>query len=153
MTKTDLEAKVGVDDKLLSLATDPLVGIVIEIEETLTKTPEIVDPTIEIDLELIKDMMTEDIPISLMKGAMITDQITGIEATTGKTVETDKIIEVMTQDRDMEIGVKVGKGPEIISVTELVIGREVETGTAKHEIDPELCQITEEVQGPGPTPE
>ena len=40
--------------------------------------------------------MTGDIPIGLMKGAMITDQVTGIEATTGKTVETDNMIEVMS---------------------------------------------------------
>ena len=61
-----------------------------------------------IDLEIITDVMTEDIPIGLMMGTITIDLITGVEATIGKTVETDKIIGVMTLDRDIEIGVKVG---------------------------------------------
>ena len=52
-------------------------------------------------------------------------------------METEKIIEVMTLDRDMEIGVKVGI--------------EVETEMGKCKIDPELCQMTEEDQGLGLT--
>ena len=75
----------------------------------------------------------------------------GVEATIGKTVETDKIIGVMTLDRDIEIGVKVGIGPEIIAVTEQGAEIEVETEMDKCEIDPELCQMTEEDQGPDPT--
>ena len=63
-------------------------------------------------------MMTEDIPIGLMVGAITIDLITGVEASIGKTAETGKIIGLMTLDRDMEIGMKIGIGPEIIAVTE-----------------------------------
>ena len=96
-------------------------------------------------------MMTEDIPISLMMGIITIDLITGAEATIGKTAEIDKIIEVMTLDRDMETEVNVGIGPEIIAVTEPGAETEVETEMDKHETDPELCPMTEEDQGPGPT--
>ena len=95
--------------------------------------------------------MTEDIPVSLLKGTMIMDLITGIEVITGKRVEKNKIIEVMTPDRDMEIEVKVGIGPEIIAETEPGTETEVETETDQLETDPELCQMTEDNQGPGPT--
>ena len=57
----------------------------------------------------------------------------------------------MTQDRDMEIGVKVGIGPEIIAVRDPEAETEVKTEIDKCETDPELCQMTEEDQGPGPT--
>ena len=97
------------------------------------------------------DMMTEDIPISLMKDAITTDQTTEGETTIGKTVETDKVIEVITLDRDMEMGVKVGIDPEIIVVTEPEVGIEVDTEMGKCKIDPELCQMTEEDQGLGLT--
>ena len=95
--------------------------------------------------------MTEDIPIGLMMGTITIDLITGVEATIGKTTETDKIVGVMTLDRDMEMGVKVGIDPEIIAVTEPGAEIEVETEIDKHKTDPELCQMTEENQGPGPT--
>ena len=94
--------------------------------------------------------MTGDIPIGLIMGAITIDLITGVEATIGKTVETDKIIGVMTLHRDMEMGVKVGIGLEIIAVTEPGAEIEVETGMDKCKTDPELCQMTEEDQGPGP---
>ena len=87
-------------------------------------------------------MMIEDITICLMKDIIITDQITEGETIIGKTVETDKITEVMTLDRDMEIGVRVGIKPEIIVVTEPEVGIEVETEMGKCKIDPELCQMT-----------
>ena len=94
-------------------------------------------------------MMTEDLTIGLMKDAITTDQTTEGETTIGKAVETDKIIEVMTLDKDMEIGVKVGIDPEIIVVTEPEVGIEVETEKCK--IDQELCQMTEKDQGLGLT--
>ena len=75
--------------------------------------------------------MTGDILINLMIGTMTIDPITGVEATIGKTAETDKIIGVMILDRNMEIGVKVGIGPEIIAVTEPGAEIEVETETNK----------------------
>ena len=94
--------------------------------------------------------MTEDIPIGLMIGAITIDPITGVEATIGRIAETDKIIGVMILGRDMEIGVKVGIGPEIIVVTEPGAEVEVETGMDKCKRDPELCQMTEEDQCQGP---
>ena len=42
--------------------------------------------------------MTGDIPIGLRMGTITIDPITGVEATIGKTAETDKIIGVMTLD-------------------------------------------------------
>ena len=93
--------------------------------------------------------MIEDITIGLLKNIIITDQITEGETIIGKTVETDKTIEVMTLDRDMEIGVKGGIDPEIIVVTEPEVGIEVETEAGKFKIDPELCQMTEEDQSLG----
>ena len=95
--------------------------------------------------------MTGDILIGLMKGAITIDPMTGVETTIGKTVESDKIIGVITLDRDMEIGVKVGIGPEIIAVTEPGAEIEAETGMDNCKTDPELCQMTEEDQDPGPT--
>ena len=92
-----------------------------------------------------------DIPIGLMKDTITTDQTTEGETTIGKTMETDKIIEVMTLDRDMEIGVKVERDPEIILVTEPEVGIEVETEEGKCKMNPELCQMTEEDQGLGLT--
>ena len=44
--------------------------------------------------------MTEDRHIGLMTDVVITDPVTGIEATTDKTIELDKIIGIMTLDRD-----------------------------------------------------
>ena len=86
-----------------------------------------------------------------MKDIIIIDQITEGETITGRTVETDKTIEVMTLDRDMEIEVRVGIDPEIIVVIEPEVGIEVETEMGKFKIDPELCQMTEEDQGLGLT--
>ena len=85
----------------------------------------ITDPTIEIGLGTTTDLMMEDITISLMKDIINTDQITEGETIIGKTVETDKTIELMTLDRDMEIGVRVGIDPEIIVETEPEVGVEV----------------------------
>ena len=82
---------------------------------------------------------------------IITDQIAEGETIIGKTVETDKTIQVMTIDRDMELGVRIGIDPEIIVVTEPEVGIEVETEMGKFKIDPELCQMTEEDQGLGQT--
>ena len=111
----------------------------------------IIDPTMEIGLEIIIDGMTEDLPIGSMTGIVITDLIIGVEATTDKTIEVDEIIEVMTLERDMEIGVKVGIGQETIAMTKTEVETEVETQMGKHKTGPELCQMTEEDQDPGPT--
>ena len=141
--------KVGLNHKLFSPTTDPLAGI--EIEEIIIIITEIADPTIEIGLGTTPDMMIEDITIGLMKDIIITDQITEGETIIGKTVETDKTIDIMALDRGMEIGMKVGIEPEIIEVTEPAVGIEVEAEMGKCKIDPELCQMTEEDQGLGLT--
>ena len=49
---------------------------------TITTITGIIDPTMEIGLEIIIDGMTEDLPICLMTGIVITDPIIGIEVTT-----------------------------------------------------------------------
>ena len=142
-TKIDLEARVGSDKKFSTSQEIPLVGVGIKIEEILVIIIEITGPIIEIDLAIITELMTGDIPIGPMMGA-ITDLRTGVEATIGKAVETNKIIGVMTLDRDMEIEVKVGIGPDILAVTEPGAEIEVETEMDKCKTDPELCQMTEE---------
>ena len=96
-------------------------------------------------------MMTRDIPISMMMGAITIDLMTGSEAAIGNMVESDKIIGGITLDRDMEIGVKVGIGPEIIAVIETGAQIEAEIEMDKCKTDPALCQMTEEYQDPGQT--
>ena len=118
---------------------------------TKTTITGIIDPTMEIGLEILIDGMTEDLPISLMTGVVITDLTTGIEVTTDKTIEIDKTIEVMTLDRDMEIVVKVGIGPETIVMTETEVETEAKTEMGRHRTGPELGQMTEEDQDPGST--
>ena len=95
--------------------------------------------------------MTEDPHISLMIDIVITNPIIGIEATTDKTIELDKIIEIMTLDRDIEIGVKVEIGLETILMTEIEAETEVQIEMDRHKIGPEPCQMIEENQDLGPT--
>ena len=57
----------------------------------------------------------------------------------------------MTLDRDLEVGVKVGIGPETIVMTETEAETEAETETGRHRTGPELCGMREEDQDPGPT--
>ena len=89
--------------------------------------------------------------MDLMTGMVITDPIIGVEVTTDKTTEVDKTIEVMTLDRDMEIGVKVEIVLENIVMTETEVETEAETEMGRHRIGQELCQMTEEDQDPGAT--
>ena len=118
---------------------------------TIITMTRIVDCTIEIGLEIITEGMTEDPHISLMTDMVITDLIIGIEATTDKKTELDKIIEIMTLDRDIEIGVKVEIVLKTIVMTEIEAETEVETEMDRHKIGPEPCQMTEGNQDPGPT--
>ena len=85
-----------------------------------------------------------------MTDLVITDPIIGIEATTDKTIDLDKIIEVMTLGRDIEIGVKVEIGLETIVMTEMETETEVGIEMDRHKIGPEPCPMTEENQDPGP---
>ena len=142
-TKTDLKAKVRVDHKIFSPTTGPLAGIGTEIEGIIIIIIEITDPTIETDQRTTIEIMIDEITIKLMK-----DIITEGEKITGKTVETDKTLEVMTPDRDMEIDVRVGIDLEIIAVIEPEVWIEVKTEMGKFKTDPGLCQMTEEDHDP-----
>ena len=84
--------------------TNPLVNTRIGMKGTIITMTGIIDQTIEIGLEIIIEGMTENLHISLMTDVVIADPIIRIEATTtDKTIEVDRIIEIMTLDRDMEI--------------------------------------------------
>ena len=65
---------------------------------------------------------------------------------TDRTIEVDKIIEEMTPDKEIETGVKVGIEPEIIAMIVLEVEIERETEMDRCNLDPELCQMTEEDQ-------
>ena len=87
--------------------------------------------------------MIDNITFKLIKDIIIIEQITEGETIRGRTVETDKTIEVMTLDRDMEIEVRVGIDLEIIVEIEPEVGIEVETEMHKFKTDPGLFQMTE----------
>ena len=74
--KTDLETKIGVDNKFYCLAIDHLAGIETEIEAIIIITIGITGPTIEIGLGIITNVITEVIPTGLMKDAIAIDKIT-----------------------------------------------------------------------------
>ena len=90
--------------------------------------------------------MIHDITIKLMKDIIIIEQLIEGETIIGKTVETDKTIQVMTLDGDMEIEVRVGIDLETIAVIEPEAGIEVETEIGKFKTDPRLYQMIEEDQ-------
>ena len=77
-----------------------------------------------------------------MKDAISTDRTIGREITIDKTIEIDKIIEEMTLDK--ETGVRVEIDWEIIVMTVLEVEKEVETEIDGCNLDPELCQMTED---------
>ena len=106
--KTDLEAKVGVDNKLFNPTIDHLAGIEAEIEGIIIITIEITDPNIDIDLGMITDVITEEIPTGPMRDAITTDRTMGGEITIGKTIEIGKIIVEIIIDK--ETGVRVERG-------------------------------------------
>ena len=145
--KTDVEAKVGVDNKIFSYTTDHLVGIEREIEGIIIITIEIIDPTIEIDPETVIDVITEEITTSPIKDIIITDKTIGEGIATERTVEIDKIIEEMTPDKDTETGMKVGTDQEIIAMIGLEAETEIDIEMDGCNLDPEHCQMTEEDQG------
>ena len=109
-------------------------------------TIEIIDPTLEIDPGTIIDVTIEEITTIPMRDIITIDRTIGGEMATDKTIEIDKIIGEMTPEK--ETGAKVGIDQEIIVMT----APEVETGTETEmdrcNLDPELCLMTEEDQGP-----
>ena len=117
---------------------------------TIITMTEIVDQTIEIGLEKITEGLTEDPHTSLMIDVVITDPITGIEATTDKKIELDKIIEIMILDRYRDRSESRDR-LETLVMTEIEAETEVEIEMDRHKIGPEPCQMTKENQDPGPT--
>ena len=84
-----------------------------------------------------------------MKDIIALDWTIGGEIAIDKTIEIDKIIEGMTQDK--ETGVKVGTDQGITAITVLEVEMEIETETDGCNPDPELCQMREEDHGLGLT--
>ena len=80
-----------------------------------------------------------------MRDIITTDRTVRGEIATDKTIEIDKIIEGMTLDK--ETGVRVGIDQEIIVMTVPEVETGVETETDRCNLDPELCQMTEEDEG------
>ena len=72
--KVDLEAKVGIDNRLISPTIDPSVWTGIEIGETTTTAETITGPTIGTNLETIIDVTIGEIAISLMKDGLTIDR-------------------------------------------------------------------------------
>ena len=142
--KVDLEAKVGTYNKMFSPAIDPSVGTGIEIGKTTTGAT--MGPTTGTDLQIIIDVTVGKIAIGLMKDGLIIGKTIG-EKISGKTTETDKIIEGMTPDKDTWIGVRVEIDQEIIVATILEAVTGTEMDACNKEL--ELCQMTEKVPGPG----
>ena len=146
-TKVDLEAKVGIDNKIINPVIGHSVGIGIE-REGITTTEIIIGPIIGIKLGTTTGVTIGEITISLMIDRSITDKTIGetiINKTIEGTTEIDKIIEEMTPNRGIGIEVRVERDQEITIVTIL------EMDICNKE--PEHYQMTETGQslGLGPT--
>ena len=89
-------------------------------------------------------MTIGEITINLMKDWVITGK------TIEETIETDKIIEGMTPNRGIEIGVRVETDQEITVVTILEVEIEMEMDRDNKEL--EHYQVTETGQDPGQGP-
>ena len=76
-----------------------------------------------------------------MRDVITIDSIIG-DIATDKTIEIDKITGEMTPDKETEV--KVGTYQEIIVMTVLEVEIEIETEMDRCNLDPELCQMTEE---------
>ena len=108
-----------------------------------------IGPTIETDPETIMDETIRETTTSLMKDDLTLDKTVGGETATDETIETGKIIEEMTPDRDIEIEVRVGIDQGHIMAIE--VEREIEMDRCNK--DPEFCQMTGKDLGPGPIQE
>ena len=128
---------------------DPSVGIGIETGETTT-VETIIGPTIGIGVETTVDMTIGEITIGLMKDGIPVGKTIG-QTITDMTIETDKIIEEMTPNRGIGIGVRVEIDQEIIVAT--ILGVEIEIEIDGCNKEPELCQMTETDLGLGLTQE
>ena len=106
--KTDLEAKAGVDNKIISPTIDHLAGTETEVEGIIIITIEITDPTIEAGLEMITDVITEETPTSPMRDKITTDRTIEGEFTIDKTIEIGKITEGITIDQEIGVRVEIG---------------------------------------------
>ena len=105
--KVDLEAKIEVDSRTFSPTIGLSAGIGIEVEEIII-VGTIVGLIIETDPGKITDETIGKTTTSLVKNDLTIDKTVEGETATDKTIETDKIIEEMIPDRDIEIGLRVG---------------------------------------------
>ena len=80
-----------------------------------------------------------------MRDIITIDRTIGGEIAIDKTIETEKIIQGMTLDKETEV--KVGIGLEIVVMTVPEVETGIETKTDGCNPDPELCQMTEEDPG------
>ena len=119
---------------------NPLAGIETDLEGIIII--EIIDPTLETDPGTVIDMTTEEIITCPMRDAVTTDRIIEGEITIDKSIEIDKIIEEMTLDK--EKGVRVEIDWEIIVMTAPGVEKEVEIEMDRCNLDPELCQMTDD---------
>ena len=100
--KVDLEAKIEVDSRIFS----PTIGLSAWIQIETGKiiiVGTIICPTIETDPETIIDEIIRETTNGLMKDNLTIGKTVGGETATDKTIETGKIIEEMTPDRDIDI--------------------------------------------------
>ena len=95
-------------------------------------------------------MTVGETTISLMKDELITGKTRG-ETVTKKTIETDKIIEGMTPNRGIGIGMRVETDQETIVVTILEVEIEIKMDRYNKELKPYLMTKTD--LGLGPTQE
>ena len=86
-----------------------------------------------------------------MTGIVITDPIIEVEVTTDKTIEVDKTIKVMTLDKRLEIGSESRDRSRNYSNDRDRSRNRSRNRDGKTYKGPELCQMTEEDQDPGPT--
>ena len=148
----DLEAKVGIDNKIINPTIDHSVGIGIEIEG-ITTIETIIGPIIGIDLVTTIGVTIDEITTSLMIDKTITDK-TIRDTIAGKTIEgtteIDKIMEEMSPNRGIGIEVRVERDQEITIVTFLEV--EIGVETDKYNKEPECYQMIETGQGLGLDP-
>ena len=126
----------------MSPTIGPLAETEIELEGIITI--EIIDPNLEIDPEIFTLVTMEKIITSPMRDVITADRTIGGEITIDRTIEIDKTIEGMTLDKETEVKVEIDQETVVMTVPKVETG--VETEMDRCNLDPELCQMTEEDQ-------
>ena len=142
-TKVEIEAKADIDKTIISLETDHTVEteiIHIEAEEI---TIEIIDEIIEVDHETTIDITIGETTIDMMIGEITTNKMIDetiidmiIEEVITETIIGQIMEKTITENRDIELEMKVGRILEIIigiiQEKELIeVEIETETGVEK----------------------